>query len=55
MPKIRWFQMVASGVLILFLSIIAFVIMIAYTRRSGSTGLDMAKIQQIRYEAQKKS
>lgn len=49
--KIRWFQKVATGVLILFMGIIGVVIAVAFSRPSGSTGMDMAKVQQIRYEA----
>jgi hypothetical protein len=41
---------VSQGVLALFLGIMAYVIVIAYSRRSGSTGLDMAAIQKLRYE-----
>lgn len=47
----HWFQIVSSSILVLFLSILAYVVVVAYTRRSGSTGLDIAMIQKIRYEA----
>ena len=40
----------SHGVLALFVCIIIYVIVVAYTRRSGSTGLDMAAIQKLRYE-----
>lgn len=40
----------SHGVLALFVCIIIYVIGVAYTRRSGSTGLDMAAIQKLRYE-----
>ena len=46
----HWFQFVSNGILALFLSIMLYVIVIAYTRNSGSTGLDMAAIQKMRYD-----
>ncbi len=52
MRRLHWFQLVSHGVLALFLGIILYVISIAYTRRSGFTGLDMATIQKIRYDHQ---
>ena len=51
MRQWHWFQFVSNGILALFLGIMIYVIGIAYTRHSGSTGLDMAKIQKIRYDA----
>lgn len=47
----HWFQFVSNGILALFLSILLYVVVIAYTRHSGSTGLDVATIQKIRYDA----
>ena len=47
----HWFQFVSNGILVLFLGILVYVVATAYTRRSGSTGLDVAKIQRMRYEA----
>jgi hypothetical protein len=47
----HWFQFVSHGVLALFLGILLYVVIIAYMRHSGSTGLDMATIQKMRYEA----
>lgn len=47
----HWIYLVSNGVLALFLGIIVYVIFIAYGRRSGSTGLDMAAIQKMRFEA----
>ena len=47
----HWFQFASSGILALFLGILVYVIIIAYTRHSGSTGLDMATIQKMRYDA----
>lgn len=54
MRKWHWFQFVSNGILVLFLSILIYVVTIAFTRHSGSTGLDMATIQKIRYDAQSK-
>jgi hypothetical protein len=51
MRQWHWFQFVSSGILALFLSILAYVVVIAYIRHSGSTGLDVATIQKVRYEA----
>jgi hypothetical protein len=48
----RWFQKAAVGVILLFFGIMIMVTFVAYGRRSGSTGLDMAKVQKIRYDAQ---
>lgn len=47
----HWIYFVSNGVLALFLGIIVYVIFTAYGRSSGSTGLDMAKIQKMRFEA----
>lgn len=46
----HWFQYVSNGVLILFLGILVLVTAIAYLRRSGSTGLDMTRIQKMRFD-----
>ncbi len=51
MRQWHWFQFVSNGILALFLGIIIYVIWIAYTRHSGSTDLDMAGIQKIRYDS----
>lgn len=47
----HWFQFVSSGFLALFLGILLYVVCVAFTRHSGSTGLDVATIQKIRYDA----
>lgn len=47
----HWFQFVSYGILALFLGILAYVCIVAFSRHSGSTGLDVATIQKIRYEA----
>jgi hypothetical protein len=51
MGQRHWFQFISHGVLALFLAIILFVIIIAYTRDSGSMGLNMGMIQKMRYNA----
>lgn len=51
MRQWHWFQFVSGGVLALFLSILFYVVVIAYMRHSGSTGLDVATIQKVRYNA----
>ena len=51
MGRWHWFQFVSGGILTLFLGILFYVVVISYTRHSGSTGLDVATIQKIRYEA----
>lgn len=51
MQRWHWFQFVSNGVLALFIGIMIYATFIAYTRRSGSTGLDMMTIQKIRYDA----
>jgi len=48
----HWFQWISNGIFFLFLGIMIYVVSIAYMRHSGSTGLDMAKIQKIRYDDQ---
>lgn len=44
------FLYLSHAILALFVGIIIIVIVIAYSRRSGSTGMDMAGIQKMRYE-----
>lgn len=51
MQRWHWFQFVSNGILALFIGIMIYATFIAYTRRSGSTGLDMMTIQKIRYDA----
>lgn len=48
----HWFQYLSCGVLAFFFSIMFYVAFIAFTRSSGSTNLDMAKIQKMRYDAE---
>lgn len=53
---IRWikrfpfFQVFAVTTVAAFMGLMIFVTVVAYTRRSGQTGLDMGKIQKMRYE-----
>lgn len=47
----HWFQYASVGFLFLFLGMLCLTIVVAYSRRSGSTGMDVATIQKIRYEA----
>lgn len=46
--RFRWFQKTATAILVTFLGLIVLVIVVAYSRRSGNTGLDMAKIRLLR-------
>lgn len=47
----HWFQFVSGGILALFLGLLLVVIAIAYARHSGSTGLDIAAIQKMRFDS----
>jgi hypothetical protein len=47
----HWFLFVSTGILTLFFGIMLYVVGLAYTRHSGSTGLDMAAIQKMRYDS----
>lgn len=49
--KVRFFQKVASGILIIFMGIMLFVVVIVYSRPSGATKQDMAKAQIFRKQA----
>lgn len=51
--KFKLFHKFAVGVLVLFFGIMLIVSVAAYSRRSGSTGLDMSKVQKIRMDAQR--
>lgn len=50
----RLFQKLASAVLITFFGIMGVVVVIAYSRTSGKTGMDMGKAQQMRREGREK-
>jgi hypothetical protein len=49
--KWKIFQKAATGILIIFMGLMAFVCFVAYARPSGSTRQDMAKAQFVRYQA----
>jgi len=51
MQRWHWFQWVSGGVLLVFFAVLLMVIVSAYTRHSGTTNLDMATMQKIRFEA----
>lgn len=44
----RWFQRTATAIMVIFIGLMVLVVLVAYSRRSGNTGLDMAKIQKLR-------
>lgn len=46
----RLFQKIASGILITFFGIMFLVVVLAYSRASGKTGMDMGKAQQLRHQ-----
>lgn len=45
--RMKLFQKAAMAILTFFMGMMILVTIAAYTRRSGSTGMDMMKIQQI--------
>lgn len=49
-----FFQCMSLGVLAVFMGILLFVTISSYSRPSGSTGQNMAQIQQLRYATQQK-
>lgn len=49
--KSRWFQKSFIAIFVLFMGMFILVVITAYSRRSGNTGLDMAKIQFLRSPA----
>lgn len=48
--RIHWFQTAAIGITCIFFGLMALVTLLAYSRPSGFTGLDMAKVQMMRVE-----
>lgn len=52
--RLRIFQKVATGIFIVFMSLMALVCFAAYSRTSGSTRQDMAQAQFARVEASRK-
>lgn len=55
MGKIRWFPLSVVASFILFLSCMAYVVIVTAQRQyNGSMGIDAAKIQKMRVEANEK-
>lgn len=50
LTRIRFFQKSVVGITFFFLGLMFYVAVIAHLKKSGSTGMDMTKIQQIRYQ-----
>ncbi len=48
--RIKWFQQVAIGIASLFFGMIFVAVILAYSRPSGATGIDMAKVQLMRQQ-----
>ena len=48
--KFKWFQKAVIGITGLFFGMLILVTVIAYSRPSGSTGLDMAKVRMMRHK-----
>jgi hypothetical protein len=53
--KIEFFKIIATGTLIIFIALMAFVTIVAYSRPSGHTGLSMGKLQQMRSQLSQSS
>jgi len=51
MARSHWFKFASHGILLLFMGILTLVTIVAFLRKSGSTGLDMATIQKIRFDS----
>jgi len=51
----KLFQKAATAIFCTFMGLMIFVTSMAYSRRSGHTGLDMGKVQQMRYDAVNKA
>ena len=49
--RLRLFQKAATAVMLLFFGLMAMVTVAAYMRKSGGTGMDMAQVQKMRFEA----
>lgn len=52
--RMRLFQKAATAILAFFMGMMVLVTIVAHTRRSGSTGMDMMKIQQMQLEDKQK-
>jgi hypothetical protein len=48
--QFKWFQKAVIGITCLFFGMLILVVVVAYSRPSGSTGLDMAKVQMMRHK-----
>ncbi|WP_042281517.1 hypothetical protein [Candidatus Protochlamydia sp. R18] len=51
MHRSQKFQFIFYGILALFTGLMIYVTYVAFTRLSGSAGLDMARIQKVRYDS----
>jgi hypothetical protein len=51
----RFYKKAAIGTFAIFTGIMIVVTFMSYNRRSGHTGMDMGKIQQMRFEASKRT
>jgi len=49
-PRFTFFQFLTIAIFFTFMGVMTIVTFTAYSRKSGSTGLSMAKIQQMRFE-----
>ena len=49
--RIKFFQKVAIAIFLFFMGLMCLVFIVAMQRTSGSTGLDMSKVQQLRAKA----
>lgn len=49
--RFKIFQKVAIGIFLFFMGLMCLVFIVAMQRTSGSTGLDMSKVQQMRSKA----
>lgn len=53
--RMKLFQKAAMAIFSFFMGMMVLVTVVAYSKRSGSTGMDMMKIQQLHQEKVKKS
>lgn len=51
----RIFQKAATAIFLAFMGLMIGVTIIAFSRKSGKTGLNMGKVQKMHYEASKQS
>jgi hypothetical protein len=49
--KIKLFQHTAVAIFVFFMGMMVLVTIVTHARRSGVTGLDMGKVQQLRYHS----